>query len=104
MLAASGQGRIRGILFRPALVGDQVEAAGDAVNSLRDTLGGLQGHVAQLGANPANSQLPMAILGQYMREEAVFAAYRDLFLIGGIISVVAVLPVFLLSGRRRSAA
>ena len=76
------------------------EAAGDAVNSLRDTLGGFQDHMAQLGAN--NSQLPMAMLGRYMREEAVFAAYRDLFLIGGIISVVAVLPVFLLSGRRRT--
>jgi EmrB/QacA subfamily drug resistance transporter len=78
------------------------EAAGEAGHSLHDTLGGLQGHVAQLGAN--NAQLPMAMLGRYMREEAVFAAYRDLFLIGGIVSVVALLPVFLLASRRRSAA
>jgi MFS family permease len=74
--------------------------AGYAFNSLNDTLGGLQRHVAQLGAQ-ANPMLPMAMLGRYMREEAVFAAYRDLFIVGGILSVVVLIPVFLLPGRRR---
>jgi DHA2 family multidrug resistance protein len=77
------------------------EDAGLAVNSLNDTLGGLQRHVDQLGDSHANPLLPLAMLGQYMREEAVFAAYRDVFLVGGMLSVVTLIPVFLLPGRRR---
>jgi EmrB/QacA subfamily drug resistance transporter len=75
--------------------------AGYAFNSLNDTLGGLQRHADQLGASQANPMLPLAMLGRYMREEAVFAAYRDLFIIGGILSLVVLIPVFLLPGRRR---
>ncbi len=41
------------------------------------------------------------MLGQYMREEAVFAAYQDLFIVGGMLSVVTLILVFLLPGRRR---
>ncbi|MEE8304903.1 MAG: DHA2 family efflux MFS transporter permease subunit [Candidatus Tectomicrobia bacterium] len=77
--------------------------AGHAVNSLNDTLGGLQRHVAAVGDGNPNPLLPLAMLGQYMREEAVFAAYRDLFLIGGILSVITLILVFLLPGRRRVA-
>ena len=40
------------------------------------------------------------MLGLYMREESVFAAYQDLFFLDGILSVVTLIPVFLLSGRR----
>jgi DHA2 family multidrug resistance protein len=74
--------------------------AGEALHSLSDTLRGLSERAWQLGAGPAASQLPLAMLYRYMREEAVFAAYRDLFVIGGIISVVTLLPVLLLPGRR----
>lgn len=79
------------------------EDAGHAVNSLTDTLDGLQGYVTQFGAGDANAQLPLAILGQYMREEAVFAGYQDLLRLGGILSVITLIPVFMLSGRRRHA-
>ncbi len=79
------------------------EHAGQAINSLSDTLGGLQSHAAELGAGQASSSLSLAMLGRYMREEAVFAAYQDLFIIGGILSVLALIPVFLLPGRRRLA-
>jgi EmrB/QacA subfamily drug resistance transporter len=79
------------------------EDAGRAVHSLQDVLGGLQRYIAPLGDSHANPLLPLAMLGQYMREEAVFAAYRDLFLIGCMLSVVTLIPVFILPGRRRSA-
>jgi hypothetical protein len=41
------------------------------------------------------------MLGRYMREEAVFAAYRDLFMIGGILSVLTFIQVFFLYGRNK---
>lgn len=75
--------------------------AGYALNSLNDTLSGLQEHAARLGAGLANPQLPLAMLGRYMREEAIFAAYRDLFIIGGILSLLTFIPVFFLRGRNR---
>jgi EmrB/QacA subfamily drug resistance transporter len=75
--------------------------AGHALNSLNDTLRGLQGHVARLGESQANPLLPLAMLGRYMHEEAVFAAYRDVFIVGGILSIAALIPVFWLPGRRR---
>lgn len=77
------------------------DEAGSASDSLRDTLGGLQGHLADLGESPANRLQPLAMLGQYMREEAVFAAYQDIFMVGGILSVITLLPLCWLSGRRR---
>ena len=77
------------------------EDAGYAVNSLRDTLDGLQGHLAHFGTSQDHPLLPLAMLGQYMREEAVFAAYQDLFIVGGMLSVVTLILVFLLPGRRR---
>jgi hypothetical protein len=43
------------------------------------------------------------MLSQYMHEEAVFAAYQDLFIIGGILSVATLIPVFGLPGRWRVA-
>lgn len=76
--------------------------AGYALDTLNDTLGGLQRHLAPLGESQPNSLLPLAMLGQYIREEGVFAAYQDLFILGGIVSVVTFLPVFLLPGRRRT--
>jgi EmrB/QacA subfamily drug resistance transporter len=76
------------------------EDAGYAMNSLNDTLGGLREHLVQLGASQGNPLLPLAMLGQYMREEAVFAAYRDLFIVGGLLSVVSLILVFFLPGRR----
>ena len=77
------------------------EDAGRSVNSLNDTLSGLQQHVTQLGGQ-AGTVMPMAMLGRYMREESVFAAYQELFLIGGIISVLTLIPICFLSGRRKS--
>lgn len=79
------------------------EDAGHAVHSLNDTLAGLQDYAAQVGESVGNAQLPLAMLGRYMREESVFAAYQDLFFLGGILSVVTLIPVFLLSGQRRKA-
>jgi DHA2 family multidrug resistance protein len=76
------------------------EDAGHAVHSLNDTVEGLQGYLARIGESVGNAQLPLAMLHRYMLEESVFAAYRDLFLLGGILSVVTLIPVFLLSGRR----
>ncbi|ETX00964.1 MAG: hypothetical protein ETSY2_38010, partial [Candidatus Entotheonella gemina] len=77
--------------------------AGEAGHSLGDTLGGLQSRAAELGAGPASASLSLAMLGRYMREEAVFAAYRDLFIIGGLLSVATLIPVFWLPGRKRPA-
>jgi EmrB/QacA subfamily drug resistance transporter len=77
--------------------------AGEAVHSLGDTLGGLQHRAAELGAGPASASLSLAMLSQYMHEEAVFAAYQDLFIIGGILSVATLIPVFGLPGRWRVA-
>jgi hypothetical protein len=34
----------------------------------------------------------------------VFAAYQDIFMLGGILSVVSILPIFLLRSRRRAPA
>jgi hypothetical protein len=44
----------------------------------------------------------LALLNQYMREEAIFASYQDIFIVGGMLSVVALIPVFFLPGRYRS--
>lgn len=76
--------------------------AADSLNSLKDTLGGLHDYLAEL-AGQANPMMPLAMLGQYMREEAVFAAYRDLFVLGGILSVITLILVLLLPGRRSGA-
>jgi EmrB/QacA subfamily drug resistance transporter len=73
--------------------------AAAAVNSLHDTLQGLKAYLAQL-AGHTNPSLPLAMLGQYMREEAVFAAYRDLFIMAGILSVITLFLVLLLPGRQ----
>jgi EmrB/QacA subfamily drug resistance transporter len=78
------------------------EDAGHALDSLRDTLGGLQEHLAPFGdSTPGQPPQALAMLGQYMREEAVFAAYQDLFILGGLLSVVTLALAFLLPGRRR---
>ena len=77
--------------------------AGEAVNSLGDTLSGLQGRAAELGAGQASASLSLAMLSRYMREEAIFAAYRDLFIVGGLLSVATLIPVFCLPGRQRLA-
>lgn len=75
--------------------------AGYAGASLDDTLGGLQGHLTHLGEGSASRQQALGMLGQYMREEAIFASYQDIFILGGILSVVTLLPVLFLSNRRR---
>jgi hypothetical protein len=36
----------------------------------------------------------ISLLTQFMREEAVFASCQDIFIVGGIQSVVALNPVF----------
>jgi len=76
------------------------EEAGQADDALQDTLGGLQDHLVPLSAGSGRQQ-SLAMLSQYMREEAVFASYQDLFLLGGLLSVITLLPVFLLTGRPR---
>ena len=82
-----------------------VEDAGYAVTGLGETLTALQEHVAAFGGSVALQPLQvLAMLGQYMREEAVFAAYQDIFMLGGILSVVSILPIFLLRSRRRAPA
>ena len=48
-----------------------------SVHGLGDTLGGLQRRAAELGAGSASASLSLAMLSQYMHEEAVFAAYHD---------------------------
>ena len=78
------------------------EDAGRAVNSLPDTLGRLQQHVTPFGADATSASLSLAALVRYMSEEAVFAAYRDLFIMGGVLSAMTLIPVFLLAKRRRS--
>ncbi len=78
--------------------------AGRATESLQDTLLGLHEHLHAFGDTAApQRQQSLAMLSQYMREEAVFAAYRDIFLLGGCLSVVTLLPVFFLAKRRRRA-
>jgi hypothetical protein len=37
-----------------------------------------------------------------MHEEAIFASYQEILLIGGIFWIVALIPVFFLTGRYRS--
>lgn len=78
------------------------EHAGNAISNLGETLGELQGYLRGLGQENSGTLFPLAMLGQYFREEAVFAAYRDLFMIGGILSVITLLPVLLLPGHRKS--
>ncbi len=78
------------------------EDAGRAGNSLPATLGRLQQHVTPFGADATSASLPLAALVRYMGEEAVFAAYRDLFILGGILSVMTLIPVVLLAKRKRS--
>ena len=56
---------------------------------------------SDLGASQEQPLLPLAVLGRYMREEAVFAAYQDLFIIGGVLSVLTLILAFMLPGRRR---
>jgi hypothetical protein len=81
------------------------DAAGQAVDSLGDTLSTLQEHLAHAGETAVlQPQQALAMLGQYMREEAVFAAYQDIFMLGGIMSVASVLPIFFLRNRRREPA
>lgn len=78
--------------------------AGQAVDSWREMLGTLQGHVAQFGEiGPLNTTTSLALLNQYMREEAIFAAYQDIFIVGGLLSIVALIPVFFLPSQRRLA-
>jgi EmrB/QacA subfamily drug resistance transporter len=78
--------------------------AGYAVERLQEVVGALQGHVAQFGdVGLLNAVKSLALLHQYLHEEAVFAAYQDIFIVGGILSVVAFIPVFFLPGRRRTA-
>lgn len=75
--------------------------AGSATESLSDTISGLQGHLTSLGEGTAARTQSLAMLGQYMREEAVFAAYQDIFMVGGILSVLTLLPLCWLSDKRR---
>ncbi|MDH3598513.1 MAG: DHA2 family efflux MFS transporter permease subunit [Candidatus Tectomicrobia bacterium] len=79
------------------------EDAGRAANSLPDTLAGLQRHATPFGADATSASLSLAALVRYMSEEAVFAAYQDLFIMGGVLSVITLIPVFLLATRKRSA-
>jgi EmrB/QacA subfamily drug resistance transporter len=77
--------------------------AGHAVVGLRETLMSLQGHLMSLGeVNMLQSAKSLALLNQYMREEAIFASYQDIFILGGLLSVVALIPVLFLPGRSRS--
>jgi MFS transporter, DHA2 family, multidrug resistance protein len=79
------------------------EDAGHASDGLRETLHGLQGHLAASGEIGAvQSTTSLALLNQYMREEAIFASYQDIFILGGIISVVALIPVAFLPSYSRS--
>ncbi|MGH8069702.1 MAG: DHA2 family efflux MFS transporter permease subunit [Candidatus Entotheonellia bacterium] len=78
------------------------EDAGHAVDSLRDTLGDIQGHLSDFGElGPMQLTKSLALLNQFMREEAIFASYQDIFIVGGILSVVALVPVFFLPGGYR---
>jgi EmrB/QacA subfamily drug resistance transporter len=78
------------------------EEAGHAGDSLQETLNGLQEHVARFGeVGLGRATTALALLNQYLREEAIFAAYRDLFILGGILSIVTLLPVCFLPDRRR---
>jgi EmrB/QacA subfamily drug resistance transporter len=79
------------------------EDAGHASDGLHETLHGLQGHLASFGEIGAmQSTTSLALLSQYMQEEAIFASYQDIFILGGIISIVALLPIIFLPGRSRS--
>ena len=41
------------------------------------------------------------LLNQFLREEAVFASCQDIFIVGGILSVVGLNPVFFFPGGYR---
>jgi EmrB/QacA subfamily drug resistance transporter len=70
--------------------------------SLGETMVGMQGHLGDLDEfGLAKSLKSLAMLNQYMREEAIFAAYQNIFIVGGILSIVALIPVFFLPGRAR---
>lgn len=76
--------------------------AGLAGESLNDTLSGMQEHLALLNEGSVGPVIQaLAMLGQYMREEAVFAAYQDIFVLGGLLSILTLLPIVFLPGRRR---
>jgi EmrB/QacA subfamily drug resistance transporter len=78
------------------------EDAGHAVDSLRETLANLQGHLSSFGEiGQMQSTKALGLLTQYIREEAIFASYQDIFIVGGILSVLALMPVFFLPGRYR---
>jgi DHA2 family multidrug resistance protein len=80
------------------------ETAGHAVEGLHETLEGLHGHLSPADSGGAmSSTTSLALLNRYMREEAIFASYQDIFILGGILSMVALIPVFFLHGRARSA-
>lgn len=76
--------------------------AGWAVNSLPQTLGRLQQHMTPFGVDATGASLSLAALVRYISEEAVFAAYRDLFIMGGVLSVITLIPVVLLAKHKQS--
>lgn len=78
------------------------EDAGHVMDSLHDTLGGLQSHLTHLGESAPLQ--PLALLVQYLHQEAIFAAYQDIFILGGLLSVLTLLPVFFLPGRQHERA
>lgn len=78
------------------------EDTGRVANSLTETLHGLQKHVAPFGTSANSVSLSFAALVRYISEEAVFAAYRDLFIVGGVLSVITLIPVSLIATRKRS--
>ena len=43
----------------------------------------------------------ISLLNQFMHGEAIIASYQDIFIVGGILSVVALIPVFFLPGGYR---
>jgi len=80
-----------------------LEAAGHAADGLHETLGGLHGHLSSMGSSGTmSSTTSLALLNQHMREEAIFASYQGIFILGGILSIVALIPVFFLQGRSHS--
>jgi EmrB/QacA subfamily drug resistance transporter len=79
------------------------EDAGLAMYRLRDSMSSLQDHVTASGTPGAmSSATALALLNQYLYEEAIFASYQDIFILGGLLSIVALIPVFFLQDRPRS--